>query len=426
MNHRRRILPLALLIALAALLAGPLPAAASDQQQAAVTATTTANLNMRSGPSTGYGVRTVIPSGTAVPVVGRAASANWLQVNYQGVTGWVAGWFVTVVGDVNSVPVVSAAPPAASVPIGASAYGRFELGGQAYGLTHADLMRSAGMTWVKYQQKWWPGQDPIVVKARIDEAHAQGFKVLFSVTGLSNPTGIDYDSYVGYLRGVALLGSDAIEVWNEPNYWVEWPDGQVSPELYVTHMLAPAYRAIKAINPNIMVVAAGPGPNGVNIPGTILPDDVFLAGMKAAGAAYYMDCVGMHYNAGATSPSATTGHPGDDGRGHHSWYFLPTLNVVTTTFPATPVCITEIGYLTADGYGWLSDRFSWASGTDLGEQAAWLGEAARLARASGRVRLMLVFNVDITHYSDDPQAGYAILRPDETCPACGPLAAALR
>ena len=42
------------------------------------------------------------------------------------------------------------------------------------------------------------------------------------------------------------------------------------------------------------------------------------------------------------------------------------------------------------------------------------------SKASGRVSMMIVFNVDFTFFdpAGDPQAGYAMIRPDGSCPAC--------
>jgi len=88
-----------------------------------------------------------------------------------------------------------------------------------------------------------------------------------------------------------------------------------------------------------------------------------------------------------------------------------------------PACITEIGYLSPEGYGPLPGGFAWAADTSVQEQATWLAQAAVQAANSGRVRLMIVFNVDITHYGEDPMAGYAIIRADGSCPACAALAA---
>jgi hypothetical protein len=62
----------------------------------------------------------------------------------------------------------------------------------------------------------------------------------------------------------------------------------------------------------------------------------------------------------------------------------------------------------------------------VAQQAQWLGRAAQLARSSGKIRLMIVWNVDYKTYGADPQAGYAIIRPDGSCPACAPLGAALQ
>ncbi len=64
--------------------------------------------------------------------------------------------------------------------------------------------------------------------------------------------------------------------------------------------------------------------------------------------------------------------------------------------------------------------------TDVSEQAEWLGRAAALSRSSGKVRLMIVWNVDFTDYTPDPQAGYAIVRPGGGCPACSTLGAAMQ
>ena len=44
---------------------------------------------------------------------------------------------------------------------------------------------------------------------------------------------------------------------------------------------------------------------------------------------------------------------------------------------------------------------------------------------SRRIRLLIVWNVDSTTYGADPQAGYAIIRPDNTCTACITMGAAM-
>jgi hypothetical protein len=235
------------------------------------------------------------------------------------------------------------------------------------------------------------------------------------------------DEYARDLANMARAGADAIEVWNEPNIDREWPAGQISGGNY-TALLAKAYKAIKAANPGTIVISGAPAPTGfwgsAGCADSGCNDDAFLAQMAAAGAANYMDCVGTHHNSGTTSPYVTSGRPEGN---HYSWYFLPTLNLYFNSFGgARKVCFTELGYLSPEGYPSLhstAPAFAWAENTTVAQQAQWLAEAASISASSGKVRLMIVFNVDFTYYGDDPQAGYAIIRPGDSCPACDALGA---
>jgi LysM repeat protein len=323
----------------------------------------------------------------------------------------------------SAAPTTTQAPPAA--PVVAPSYGgNFEIGGQTQSFANRELMQSVGMNWVKLQHKWSPGDTPEAVAGRIADAHNSGFKVLLSIPGAQtypSPGGIDFNAYVDFLAGVAALGPDAIEVWNEQNIDFEWPAGEIDPASYVNNMLAPAYNAIKSANPNVMVIAGALAPTGFDNGVNAWSDSRYVAGMAAAGAARYMDCVGVHHNAGATSPSATSGHPAGT---HYSWYFRPTMDLYYNAFGgATKVCFTELGYVSPDGFPGISSQFGWAADNTVSEQAQWLAEAVRLAQASGKTRLVIIFNVDFTSYdpNGDPQAGYAIVRPDGSCPACDAL-----
>ncbi len=319
-----------------------------------------------------------------------------------------------------AAPTPAPAAPAAPVTV-AGFSGGFELGGQTQSFANRELMHDIGMTWVKFQHKWSPGDDPAVLAGRINDAHASGFKVLLSIPGANTypaPGTIDFAAYADFLGGVAALGPDAIEVWNEMNIDFEWPAGEIDPASYVNNMLAPAYNSIKSANPNVMVISGAPAPTGFDNGTNAWSDARYVQGMAAAGAARYMDCIGVHHNAGATPPSASSGHPAGS---HYSWYYTPTLNVYYNAFGgARKVCFTELGYLSGDGFASISPNFSWAGETDVSEHAAWLAQAVNLANTSGRVRLLIIFNVDFTYYdpNGDPQAGYALVRPDGGCPAC--------
>lgn len=61
---------------------------------AAVRGAATANVNMRSGPSTGYPAVDVIPVGAPVTIYGCMSSVNWCDVAFVGGRGWVSGNYV--------------------------------------------------------------------------------------------------------------------------------------------------------------------------------------------------------------------------------------------------------------------------------------------------------------------------------------------
>jgi len=319
------------------------------------------------------------------------------------------------------------APPSAPVPPAPpSGTSGFELGGQTQSLAHPGEMHHAGMSWVKFQVKWHPGMTGGDVAARVQQGHSAGFKVLLSITGGSEyPSSIDYGGYVEFLRQVAQQGPDAIEVWNEQNIDREWPAGQISATTYVQRILAPAYQTIKSVNPNITVISGALAPTGYFGGGCTAAgcdDAPYVAAMAAAGAARYADCVGVHYNEGILPPSQTSGDPRGSSS-HYTRYFWGMVNTYYNAFGGQrSVCLTEMGYVSPEGYGALPGNFAWAANTSVAEQAAWLAQAAQLAGSSGKVRMLIVYNIDFTLWTDqDPQAGYAIVRRDGSCPACESL-----
>ena len=319
----------------------------------------------------------------------------------------------------------SAVAPAAS----SANTGGFSLGGHVVGLdgTAASLMNRAGMTWVKKQVTHGISDGGGIISV----ARAHGFKVLLGALGDKNKLEANFEGYIqefaDYVGFLASQGADAIEVWNEPNIQHEWPSGQINGASY-TRLLQAAYQAIKAANPATIVISGAPAPTGFSATGCEAGgcnDNTFVAQMAQAGAANFMDCVGVHYNAGAVPPNARSGAPVGSA-GHYSWYLPSMMQVYRAAFPSKPLCFTELGYLTGEGLGALPERFAWANGNTLAEQAAWLAGAVNVARGSGYVSMIIVWNVNFTHWGGDPQAGYAMLRPGGGCPACDSLGAVMR
>jgi hypothetical protein len=291
-------------------------------------------------------------------------------------------------------------------------------------------MKYAGMVWVKRQVRWGPGANTNDAAGFITDAHAKGFKILLSVLGdaesLRGGAPSAYADYAAFVGNVAALGADAVEVWNEMNIDREWPAGEINPASY-TELLKQAYTAIKAKNSNTLVISGAPAPTGYfgGCTGAGCDDALYVQGMVNAGALNYMDCMGIHYNEGVVSPSQTTGDP----RGNPNHYTRYYKTMVDTYYNAgggrKKLCFTELGYLSGDGYNpplvEAAPGFAWAAGTSVEEQAQWLADAVSMAKAIPKVRLIIVFNVDLTAWGSDPQGGYAIVRPGGGCPACETL-----
>jgi hypothetical protein len=321
----------------------------------------------------------------------------------------------------NLLPSAPPVGPVAPPPSGGGGGGGFELGGQVAGFDRPDLMAYAGMTWVKRQVRWSPGAGADA--GEINDAHSKGFKILLSVLGSPGDIagGANYGDFARFVGDLAADGADGIEIWNEMNLDREWPAGQIDPNAY-TQLLRQSYQSIKGRNPNTLVISGALSPTGAE--GAfgldhVWNDDRYVAGLAAAGAANYADCIGVHYNEGIISPLQNSGDPRAD---YYTRYYSGMVSTYYNAFGgARPLCFTELGYLTPEGYGPLPGSFGWAGNTTVAQQAQWLGQVATLARNSGIVRLVVIFNVDFKGYGDDPQAGYAMIRPGGGCPACDAL-----
>ncbi len=415
-------------------------AAPASSPAGGLQANISAPLKLRAEPATtGSVIRNVEPSETVV-VDGRNQNGDWLRAALaDGARGWLFASYVYLSEErIMGLPVVQGgatnapASPASEAPaavaaapdvvVNVSPVRGFNLGGHVASMSSntVNAMRRSGMTWVKKQLRY-SGQDPSAAAGMINEAHANGFRVLLGIVG--DPGAVTrpgyFEQFANFLGGVAALGADGIEVWNEPNIDREWANGSIDPARY-TEMLRLAYNAIKAANSNTLVVSGAPAPTGFfgGCSGGGCDDDAFVRGMAAAGAANYMDCVGTHYNEGIVPPNQTSGDPRGNSA-HYSRYFWGMVNTYSSAFGgARPLCFTELGYLTPQGFPPLPGGFAWAGDVSLAQQAQWLDQAVSLAANSGRVRLLIIWNVDFTNYGADPMGGYAMIRPDGSCPAC--------
>ncbi len=314
-------------------------------------------------------------------------------------------------------------------------------------------VQNLGLGWIKQQVKWkhfeaapgemnWSGFDGVV-----NVANERGIKILFSVVDApewarsyrdANLEGAPPDDLAVFADFMARLVDryrgriHAIEVWNEQNLDREWDTAEgVSPERYV-EMLRLAYQVIKSRDPNIIVVsgalspASGPQFDPQNPNRIIVMDDFeYFDRMIAAGFLNYCDCVGAHHNGinmppdvawdeGYNDPTAQFRGPFDNP--HHSWSFKSTLwgyhERIVAAGSNKPLCVTEFGWASAEGFDDYPPGFEFALDNTLEEQAEWDVRAFQLMREWGFVRLAFLWNLDYSQLGwgpRDPNAPYAII-----------------
>lgn len=150
--------------------------------------------------------------------------------------------------------------------------------------------------------------DPIDAWAKYDQivdlAERYGVQIwarLGTPPAWSQPEGLqgsfappaDLQDFVNYAVAVAQRYKGRVrhfQIWNEPNLAFEWGEQPVEPERY-TELLCRTYRALKAVDPQIVVISGALAPT-IDLSGYNLSSFVFLERMYAAGAKDCFDVLG--------------------------------------------------------------------------------------------------------------------------------------
>jgi polysaccharide biosynthesis protein PslG len=295
-------------------------------------------------------------------------------------------------------------------------------------LSLAYLISDLGFDWGKGYLNWAtvepePGQfrwvDPDnIVKAFSD----QEAKILMRIHGtpawarpqgsaLSHPPE-DMAAFGKFMTAVALRYKGkvaAYEIWNEPNLTYEWGNLSPDPALY-TKMLKTAYTAIKAVDPEALVISGGLATTGEGSP-TAYGDLAFLEGMYQAGAKGYFDALGSHPYSFGKAPAEV------DPWGLSFSRVVEQYEVMSRHGDgATPVWITELGWAVENQWD-LGEHEKYAVTEE--QQAQYLAEAYLKARQEWPfVQAIFLFNLDFSTVSwypaAEPMRWFAILNPDRT------------
>lgn len=307
-------------------------AAAQTQSEATVNAD--GGLNLRSDPNASSTVIRVADKGEKFIVVSKTDDGQWVQVAQNGQTlGWLAAEFVDLTGtQVAQSETATSNVPAVPAPSASTSTGGPEFGAQAFlwwrpeiAARDLDLMRDGGFNWVKQSFAWetieGAGQghyDWSVADRVVAAVNASGLKLLARLSvdpdksnfWAGTPPG-NSAAFANFAAAVAqryncqpgAVGCiHAFQIWNEPNLAREWGGVRPNPAQYVD-FLRTAYRAVKNVSPNALVISAGMAPTGSN-DNNAMPDDIFYEEMYKAMAGNSnccFDMLGVH-GAGFAAP----------------------------------------------------------------------------------------------------------------------------
>ena len=266
--------------------------------------------------------------------------------------------------------------------------------------------------WISFQSK---GPDAVssyhtaLFDRVVDAANARGIKVLgmiWATPGWANggqdrsvpPTNFDdYARFAGWMADHYRGRVAAWEIWNEPNHSSFWAGKD--PVKYGALVKA-AYPAIKAADPNALVVAGA----------TSLNDTTFLARAYDSGMGGNFDVLSTHpyQQPGDLEPEAADN--GSIGRLDHLRAVRSMM--VDRGDSHKPIWATEFGWST---HANTSTTAGWARGVTEAQQADYTVRALKFVAAHHPyVSNMFVYNERDKASGDIHQDGFGILRRDLT------------
>jgi Tol biopolymer transport system component len=304
----------------------------------------------------------------------------------------------------------------------------FALGVNIADLSMAYLVNDLGFKWAKGYVNWAtvepePGQlnwiDPDNVVKAFDD---QQLSILMRIHGtpawarpsespLSYPPPNleEFEVFVTELANRYKGKVAAYEIWNEPNLNYEWGNLEPNPVTY-TEMLKTAYKAIKKVDPNALIVTGGLATTG-NGSATAYGDLTFLQAMYDAGAKDYFDVFGSHPYGYGQPPdtSHVDGLSFDRVAAQHAV-------MAANGDGDTPIWITEAGWVLQTHWD-LGEHA--AIGVTEAQQAEYLVRAYQKTRQEWPfVQAFFLFNLDFSvapwYQAGEPMRWYAILNPDHT------------
>lgn len=315
-----------------------------------------------------------------------------------------------------------------------------------------------GMHWVK-QTIYWRDIEPVrgqIDFAALDEIinryTSANLKILLTVTSspawsrsyiLENGPSdnlADYGTFVAALAQRYAGRVQAYEIWNEPNRRSEWSctestDKPSFCKARYSDLLGIAYKAIKGVDANAVVVSAGLAPTGFNDGINAIDDRIFLKDLYATGLADMSDAIGAHPLGWANPPDSACCTASAGVTTHFenaSFYFRNTLDdyrkiIVDSKDGGTPIWVTKFGWGTSEDTNAPDKNDVFLSYTSLEEQATYISRGFELATELGFIGPMFLSNLNGCQAGGDVDSCYySLIAPNGTPrPAFAKLASQL-
>jgi hypothetical protein len=186
----------------------------------------------------------------------------------------------------------------------------------------------AGFNWISQQVEWmsvetdqgiydWTQLDNIV-----GDSSAVGLNVMLSfshaplfyrtpTSGLMPGDPSTYGAFMGAVAARYAGQVQAYELWNEENLDREAGFGNVDPTTYLP-LLESGYTAVKAADPNALVLLGAPSPTTSSVPGSIIDDLTYLQSLYAINGGEvsgYFDVLSAHPSGFSNPPDCTPATP---------------------------------------------------------------------------------------------------------------------
>jgi hypothetical protein len=263
-----------------------------------------------------------------------------------------------------------------------------------------DMSKESGVYWVR-QQIAWGDYEPVrglydwgELDAVVDDTEEAGVNMLLSVVRSPNWATVDrrnglpapenFDAFARFMGQMATRYRgkvDAYQIWNEQNLAHENGGRVANADNYV-NMLAMAYDAVKAADPDAIVVSGGPSSTETNHPEIAVSDVEFMRQMLA-NPNFRADVIGAHPGGQHNPPD--TFWPDQPGPGpgwvnSREFYFRRVEDIrqvmVEQGWGDRQIWLTEFGWATQNN----TPGYEYGNNNTFEEQAAYIVRAFEKGR----------------------------------------------